>query len=69
MGMLILLEVLLRIKRDKQKKVQKVDRKDGGKVDGHEISKLFYGAPKPEADEPQKKVNREKSNGKKKTTK
>lgn len=38
-------------------------------VDGHEISKLFYGTPKLEAEEPQEKMNGEKSNGKNKTSK
>lgn len=58
----------MRKKRDKRKKVQKVNRKDGGKVDGHEILKALYGDPSLKADEPQEKVNREKSNGKKKTS-
>ena len=54
--------------RDKRKKGQKVDRKDGSRVDGNEISKLFYGAPRVKDEEPQEKENEDKTDGKKKDT-
>jgi hypothetical protein len=43
--------------------------KDFKSVDGPELSRALNGTPKLEAEEPQEKVNGEKSNGKKKTSK